>query len=828
MFDLYLLTLNIAGGREKGDLPGLLAATAPRRCDRSRAGDLLLAQFTLAEGAPLADEQVEKLLQNTAGAYFSARGSATAGLRAAIEDLNNLLLTNNLQKARQGGPRTGSLNLVVIRRDSLYLAQAGQTQALLLSGDEVQIFGDASFNSRKLGISRNVSIQFYQATLREKDLLLLSPNPPKNWNETTLAGSPMLTFEQLRRRLLSQSGEELQAVIVQFQAGKGIVHRLRPRLQVATPQEPQESKLPAENPQPTPVETSLPTAQPTATKIETSPREERKVEAQTAAPETTGSVSFVSPRPPVVEEAINLNSYQIPSQSPTPAEGIYIGSDQPAVPRSPASEAENRSVRTAGMQGNRRRTVLPGSSPQTPASARPGAPRAASQPGAAFLLRKKLAVWWFRGKTVGEQVQMRAKTFTGRLVPASASQPANLPVSTLLFIAIAVPLIVAAIATTIYSRSGWREQHYLYLQEAQKFANQAMAQTDPTLQENLWNQSQEWLEKAEGYGKTDESRTLRVQVQQAIDRLEGVLRMTLSPALSTPFPANVNITDIAVADNGDIYLLNQSEGRILRMFPTAQGYNVDDAFKCGPGMVGALQVGPLVDQTALEFTNKFGASILAIDAQGNLLYCIPGEEPISKALPETGGAGWSNITAIARDIQLDTLYVADAGRKMIVYFDGQQSVFDQEAHNAFDNYIPTALDLTIDVAFNEDLFILYSNGRVAWCTQRNYTFSAAECEDPAAFGDTRPNRTSDVAIFPNAKFTKLLASQPPDPALYIVEAGESSIYLFSLKLNLQYLLRPQFDEEYIKPQRPISAFAVAPGRVGILAFGNEIYTATLP
>jgi len=423
---------------------------------------------------------------------------------------------------------------------------------------------------------------------------------------------------------------------------------------------------------------------------------------------------------------------------------------------------------------------------------------------------------------------MRTKTFASRLFPASANQPANLPVSTLLFIAVAVPLIVAAIATTIYSRSGWREQHYIYLQEAQNFANQAMAQTDLTLQENLWNQSREWLEKAEGYGKTEESSILRLQVQQTIDRLEGVQRITLIPALTTPFPANVKITDITVADNGDIYLLNQSEGRILRMFPTSQGYDVDNAFKCNPGAIGVAQVGPLVDQAALEFTNKFDATVLAVDAQGNLLYCIPGKEPISKTLPETGGAGWSNITAITRDTQMDTLYVADAGRKMIVYFDGLQSSFDQEAHNAFDNYVPTALDLTIDLATNEDLFILYSNGRVAWCTQRNYTYSAAECEDPAAFGDTRPNRTSDVAIFPNSKFTKLLASQPPDPALYIVEESESSIYLFSLKLNLQYLLRPQFDEDHLKPKQPVSAFAVAPGRVGILAFGNEIYTAALP
>lgn len=824
MFDLYLLTLNITGGQEKGDLPGLLTAPAPKRCERSRSGDLLVAQFSMVGGSPLTEEQAEKLLQNTASVYFSARGSATAGLRAAIEDLNNLLLTNNLQQARQGSPRSGSLNLAVIRRNSLFLAQAGQTQAILLSGDEVQFFGDTPPGSRNLGISRNVSIQYSQAMLREKDLLLLSPNPPKNWNETTLAGSPLLTFEQLRRRLLSQSGEELQALIVQFQAGSGVVRRLRPRL-TATPQDPQESKSPAESPQPAAAETSQPASQPPETKIETPPPEESVKETQAAAPapEIAGSVSFVPPpKPPTVEDAINLDSFQTSRQSLTPAEGIYIGSGS-------APGDEGRPARTIQAQDHRRRTTRPQeSASQTPANSRRSVPRAVEQPSTGFLMRKKLAAWWFRGKAAVEQTQTRAKTFIGRLVPANVSQPANLPVSTLLFISIAVPLIVAAIATTIYSRSGWKEQHYLYLQEAQKFANQALTQTDPVLQENLWNQSQGWLEKAEGYGKTDESRTLRLQVQQAIDRLEGVLRLTLTSALTVPFPANVNINDIIVAENGDVYLLNQNEGRILRMFPTAQGYDVDNAFKCGPGQIGAVQVGPLVDQVSLEFTNNFDASIMAVDAQGNLLYCSPGKEPISKALPETSSSAWVNITAITRDTQADNLYVADPGRKMIVYFDGLQSSYDQAAHNAFDNYIPTALDLTSDLAFNEDLFILYSNGRVAWCTQRNYTFSASECEDPAAFGDTRPNRTSDVAIFPNAKFTKLLASHPPDPALYIVEESESSIYLFSLKLNLQYLLRPQFDEEYATPKRPLSAFAIAPGRIGILAFGNEIYTAALP
>ncbi|MCC6146947.1 MAG: hypothetical protein IT308_05205 [Anaerolineaceae bacterium] len=848
IFDLYLLTFNISSGQEQSSLPGLWAAAASRGCERSRAADLLLAYFSLGSGVLPADEQIEALLKKCAETYFSARGSVTAGLRSAIEELNNLLLKDNLQKASQGAPLTAALNLAVIRRENLYLAQAGQTHVILLSADEVTFFKpDSAPGSRALGVGRNVSVQFSQAALHAKDLLLLSPAPPENWNAATLTGSPQLTFEQLRRRLLSQSGENLQAVVVQFQAGKGAIHRLKPRLVPVAPQtiEPEKTPEPAalpdelemQPPSPPPFDPAMGTEGAAASVLAETPfsaappdrleRDESLAQTQpdTEPVETVGSVSFVPPHPPVVKEATPFDASTEPAAG---SEGIYIGGSQSAPRRRPApggvsSPSASRTGQTSSRPQRYGGEPTPGRIPARAAA------RASGQPGADILIRKKIASGWFQGKATLEKIQTRIKTFTSRLMPASsASRSAGLPPSTLLFIAVAVPLVIVAIATTIYSRSGWKEPHYLYLQEAQKYANQAMAQNDPALQETLWKQSETWLEKAEGYGKTDESRTLRSQVQQSIDRLEGVQRLLLLPALLTPFPANVNITDIVVADNGDLYLLNQTDGRILRMFMTAQGYEVDAAFKCGPGVVGALQIGPVVDVVALEFSNKYNASILAADAHGHLLYCVPGDEPFARELPKTDREGWSNITAIARDIQADSLYVADTGLKQIVYFDGERGIYDTEAHNAFDNYIPSTLDQTVDIAFNEDLFILYANSRVGWCTQRNYTYSTVDCKDPAAFGDARPNRASDVVLFPDAKFIKLLASEPPDPALYIVEQGESSIYLFSLKLNLQYLLRPQFEDGSITPKRPMSAFAIAPGRTGILAFGNEIYTTVLP
>lgn len=839
MFDLFLLTLNIVSGKEQSDLPGLLVSPAPRRCERSRSGDLLLALLSLSGSLQLSQEQVDSLLQDLAGSYFSARGSATAGLRAAAEQLNSLLLKSNLENARQGLQTIGMINLALLRRETLYLAQAGATQSFVLSGDDVRSCGDPAAGSRSLGLSRNVSLQFQQALIQAGDLLLMSPNPPPTWNEAALAGSPQLTFEQLRRRLLNQAGEEHRSVVIQFQEGKGVVHRLKPRAPVQTTDQ-QEVKPETSTAAPAPEKPAAPTKAPSfpeslperpadAPAVRKESQEQSQPPGESSATpieEPAGSVSYIAAKPTIPPDPIDLEALFERQQDKTSAgsrpEGVYIGGGTIPGAKPPSPEERRRPAAASPRRTVRQSTPQPAAPRATPPP-----PRAENSRLINANLHKKMAAAWFSGRAAGSRLKQGIETFGGRILPAATGRQAGLSGSTMIFIAIAVPLVIAAIATTIYFRSGWREQHYYYLQEAQKYAAQAMAQDDPTLQGNLWNLSLKQLDRAEEYGKTDESHTLREQVQQSTDRLEGVLRLDLIPALSSPFSPTVDITDLAVTSNSDVYLLDRSEGRILRMFTTAKGYEVDPAFKCGPGLAGSLQVGPLVDLVSLDFRNKFGAAILASDAQGNLLYCIPGDEPISRSLPVTNNADWSNITAIARDELMDSLYVADPGRKMVVYFDGDQGAYDLEAHNAFDNYFPIGLDSVSDLAFNEDLFILYSNGKLAWCTQRNYTFANVDCKDPAAFGDSRANRKSDVAIFPNAKFIKLLASEPPDPALYILEQNESTIYLFSLKLNLQYLLKPHFEEGFMS-NRPLSALAIAPGRIGIFAFGNQVYTATLP
>jgi len=832
MFDLYLMTLNITAGKETLDLPGLLVTTPPKRCDRSRSGDLLVARCSFSGTNPPPEEQVQKILRETAGVYYDSRGSVTASLKIACEDLNGMLFDSNLKGASRGIQRVATLTLAVIRRDALYLAQSGQTAIFLVSGDEVQAFNDPNPENRGLGISKNPLIQLHQFQLHQKDLLLFSPNPPVYWNVGMLAGTTQTSFDQLRRRLVISPVADLQAVILQFQVGRGEIHRLRPRISAAQSvgvpekpaapaRKPPASASPAQPPPPSWASLPVEPAPSSAAGSAAESKSERPPSIKPADPAPAGTASFVPPRHPPVEELVNPTSFQSDRVLHKPVSSGSVDREQSGAV-SAAEKDQARHLQPAGSSEGpaaRRGIPRPGDQRIQP-SPRP------SQPAAPSPLRKALARLWFSGKNSRKKLQSQTGAFAGRLLPTN-QQPGNLSFSSLVFIAVAVPVVIAAIATTIYARSGWKEQHFLYLQEAQKAASQAMEQKDPILQANLWKQSQDLVEKAEKYGQTEESRTLHLQAQQAVDRTEGVQRLELIPTLAAPFSRDVSIRDIVVSDNGDLYLLNGSTGSIIRLFATARGYEVDPTFSCGPGNIGTLQVGPLVDLVSLDFSNKYGASILASDSHGSLLYCTPGKEPVSRPLPGVGGAGWSNITAIARDSQMDSLYVADTDRKLVVYFDGDQSTYDLEPHNAFDNYIPIGLDQAVDIAFNEDLFILYANSRLAWCTQRNYTYATVECNDPAAFGDSRPNRASDLAIFPNARFTKVLASSPPDPALYMIEQNESSLYLFSLKLNLQYLLRPQVSEPN-SVKKPLSAFAIAPGRVGILAFGNEIYSASLP
>jgi len=104
--------------------------------------------------------------------------------------------------------------------------------------------------------------------------------------------------------------------------------------------------------------------------------------------------------------------------------------------------------------------------------------------------------------------------------------------------------------------------------------------------------------------------------------------------------------------------------------------------------------------------------------------------------------------------------------------------------------------------------------------------SPTRCTDPLPYVDSRPGREG-LLLIPEAPFTQIQATQPPEPSLYLLESQSQAIYHFSLRLlTFQRQLRSQ---KPLPADSPATAFAIRPdGRVAFLALGNKVYYGGIP
>ncbi|GAP15434.1 hypothetical protein LARV_03220 [Longilinea arvoryzae] len=768
MFDLLFNPLSLAAGQEQTSLPGLFISQSPRKASRNRSGDILLILLGLDGNSPLPAPALENLLLQTAEVYYRSQHSVTAGLREAADSLNEFLLNRNLKSAREGLQAAGRLTLLSIHHDQVLLAQAGPTRSFVVSNSGVEEFSDTSIG-RGLGLSRTTTLRFYQPNFEPGDLLLVSPNPPATWIPATLASINKLGSEALRRRLVAQSGPDLQAVILQVQPGRGDVRPLRKLA-------PQSADAVESNP--------IPSSAP-AVSMPSQPFES------------------LEPIAPIAREEF------------IPPEAVELPAEQPRVPQTPPAPAE-------------RKPPQPSSATHEPAFT-PRPTRTRRSAGQAQTLnpetRRRLAKAWKGYGAFKSRIGQGLKTFAKRVLPGNG-EPGGLSTSSMLFIALIIPLVVVALAMTVYFRSGRSEQHTAYLEQAQKFIQQASQQNDAALQRASWEQALYWVKQAENYGQTEESLAYRKQVQAALDSMDGISRLELQPALAGGFGTPVNITRI-VTSNTDLYLLDSSQGRILRLFMTGQGYEVDSEFDCSPGEKGSVIIRPLVDLVAVPLTNSYKATVMGIDDTGNLLLCGPGVTASNQTTLTPPDNGWGKIVAIA--YSQNVLYVLDSVNNAVWRYDGTDLVFPDMPRLFFDREVPVMADATDLTVYQDDLYVLHQSGQMSRCTYSNFDFSPTRCTDPAPYEDSRSGRDSNPTSFSDAQFLQLQVTQPPEASLYILDSKKGpAIYQFSLQLYLAKVMRPAVNSDFSLPEQDVTAFAITPSRLTVLAFGNQLYYATLP
>jgi hypothetical protein len=806
-FNLTLIPLYRIKGQEWPQLPGLLAALPPKRAARGRENDALVLYLTLAGNASLSSSDYNQISAQMAQRFYQSPGALTSALRAAAESLNQYLWERNTRGDSQGKYLRGRLVLGVLREGVFTLAQSGPTRVFHISGSGTRLIHDAAISGEGLGISPTAQLYLAQAEVRTGDRLILCTHGPAGW-ESGLPEQGAASLEAQRRDLLAATGDDLNSVLLEIQAGKGDVTVLRG-------DRPVPDRAPAASvPAPSAVERPAPSAAPKPAPAATTNAGAPRVTVQPRTPAVTTNPAAA----PDEKTATRLDLAQ-PGRFVRP-----LGTRPAPAAAAPAAAGAGRRAEPAPQPEpapkQKGRFVAPRPQADLPVIARAG-----SGQGISLGLAKSLrGIRLFFGK-----VSAGFKTLLPRLLPTLQDDEAPRSGSAMLLVAIAVPLVVVTAAVIVYTQFGQPSQYEDNFSKALTAAEGAVGQSDPATLRHAWESTLDFLDKAEQYGSTPESQALRQQAQAGLDGLDGIVRLDFRPAIYGGLGQSVQVTGMAATGN-DLYLLDSTSGSILRAFLTSQGYETDPTFKCRPGTYEGQTVGALIDLAAMPGGNTQDAAIVALDAGGTLLYCAPGMDPQASPLT-VPGLGWEKILGFTLSADGKALFALDSKAVWIYGYDDEQKTFIAPIA-FFGEQVPQNMNQAIDLAANgSDLFLLFSDGHVTVCTFSGLVVSNTTCRDPAQFVDARAGRQSGTSIT-GAVFSQTAFDAPYNTSLYLLEPNTHAVYKInphptSLELDGQFHASVKTEKETFRVTAA-SALAIGTDRTLFLCIGNQVYFAAMP
>jgi hypothetical protein len=815
LLDLNLFPLSRTNAQDQPGFPGVYIATPPRKIARGRERDRLILYFTLTGNAPLTDQQQEQLLTRLAQTFYKTPGSITSAQRKCADTLNQYLLDRNLRSSSSGRQGIGWLELAVLREDLLTIGQCGPTHAILVTSQETQHLHDPQTAGRGLGLARSFSMRFFQARLQNNDLVILSHRPPAAWTSVALQNVHKQAIESLRRRLISQAGDEVNAVLIQVLRGTGKLRMMR--LKPASPMvQPVPGGLPAMPPSPpeTTIEANL------EVEISETLTGHPQTEVQSEAQETEVPVEHEEQAITTDEGTFPLH-YQMPIAPPTLGDlpEVIEPATVPNAESTPETGAEvpapalEEAKAEQGKTGLRPRWLGKG---RTSASSK-GDEKKVKQPkpekakAAAAPFKKTLSVMAAFVLHTWQRLSNATRRLLRHILPDESLF--TIPASTMVFVAVAVAVVVATTGGMMYFQRGRSIQYQVYYEQALATSQQAAAKSDPVEIRTDWEISLHFLNQAEDFLVTSESELLRAQARQALDSMDQIERLNFQQAIAGGMAPTARITRM-IATESDLYLLDASNGTVTRAILTGHGYERDPNFMC----TGSPTIGPIVDISPLPKGNNLKATILAMDANANLLYCIPGSLPVanSPAPPQTNWGGPTVFTYDSGD-----LYVLDPPSNAVWIY--RNIDLSREPRLFFSSQVPYMPDV-IDMAVNNnDLYLLHSDGHITTCTYSAIQESPTRCQDPTTYYDSRVGR-QNVPIIHDAPFSQILYTQPPDPSIYLLDPVNQAIYHFSLRLTFQRQFRSLID----LGEGEATAFTISPNRLVFMAIGSRVYYAELP
>jgi len=756
--DLILLPLHRQNDHDYSEIPGLFVSEAQGRVARGRSLERLVIHFSLGGTAPLSPKGYKKLVKHLGDIYFKTSGSSTSAMKKVAEWLNGYLFERNKRGAKRAMKSTGYLTMAVFRANRLFLAQCGEVHAYLLNSDGVTHFSDPDQVGRGLGYTRAAPIHYKQVGLASGDSLLISPNPPPIWTNDLLNNLKGLSLDGKHRRLRERIGPDLEAVLICASGRTGELKVLQPEIvsdeSIEEEVELGDDEIPAMVVQPVDI-----TTQP-----------ERQIPQEDDSPQMDGPSE--------------IETMTLPASRPE---------DKDAIVRQPASRPPAVTSTGPVEKGREQKDVKP---PKRPIV------------GPALM-----RIGQATGNTL-KQVLRTIGVLAQRMLPDEGLL--TVPKNIMAIIAISVPILVVAIAAATYFQRGQGQLYEEYYLQAEYAAEQAIQLSGPNDVRQGWHDVLDNLDQAEAYKVTDDSQALRNYAQSILDNLDSVTRLPFQPALVVDLPDDVVIKRIVAADEDNVlYLLNATDGHVIRVVRSDLGYVVDPEFICEP-VPKPLIVGALVDIIPLPLGNDEHADIMGMDANGNLMECIPGgKSPLTSQMPPPD-MHWGNPTAL--EMNSIGLYVLDPVTNAVWIFWSNDN-FSELPTLYFDEQIPSMGDV-IDLTLNrQDLFLLHEDGHLTTCVAGFPT----RCEDPAVINDITDKGQINEMI-EDVAFREIQFAPPPDPSIYLLDPDTPAIYHLSVRLTYQRQFRPQS----IITEGPATAFTISPKHQVFMAFGNKVFYSPLP
>ena len=863
LFNLNILPIHRNNGQELAEIPGLLALTPPRKTARGRERDSFILYLMLSGNTTFSHAEFRQLTGDAAGLFYQTPGPLTSAIRKAADQINARLLERNRTTTGRGQYALGLLVLAAIRENQCTLLLSGPTHVVWVSEGQSRHIHEPALSGKGLGSSQSLSAYFSKIELHPQDLLVLSGVFPRDWEADLLNERPPTSLEASYRKLVLTKGD-LNAVLIQAQSGHGLITNLRPEIKpahsLASPKMPASAlpqnadtdprAEPASSPetpsasQPGPVlappvaleEAVMPQemefhdhGEPEGSQPGSSSLEQKEVES---APEVQVPISEekLDALAEFGAHIIQPSAYAIPPQhentsSPPREEKQAVASGvrgfPSSIPRAKPAE-QNVPIEEPAVEAASPETPLEPSPP--PGRARQRRLRFKTNSTATRQVAKAMVGGLQTGRRVNERFGSFLHRFLPRLLPgADARQPFAVPTYVLILIAVFIPAIVVTVASLVYFRYGQSIQYDELFAQATTAEKQAMSETDPTRQRDEWQRVLAYLNDADKYRDTEESKALRTQAQTSLDSLMGVLRLEFVPAFSNSLGNSTQINRMAASES-DLYMLDAESGRILHASFSGKSLQLDNSFDCKPGSYGGYQVDALVDLIALPKANAVNATVMGVDANGNLLYCAPNQVPQAIPLPAPP-TNWGRIAAIALDS--GNLYALDPQGRAVWVFVGKDSTFTDEPYYYFGNEIPANIENAIDLAaIGDDIYMLHSDGHLSTCTFSRLSDAPTRCQDPAILIDDFAAH-SDMGVFQLAHFTQMSITSPPNSVLLVLDAENKSVFRFSPRsFELQNQVTGYAGNASPFKRGSVTAMAVSPNYVLYLAISDQVYFAT--